>query len=187
MKSKASSIQYRYNSPRCGICGKEYARVVNRRSKLAEDGICPDCSYWRHLADKGLTDGMYCVKGVLYRSAEAGISILPDNPAFIYIPYSRTAVRIGSLTRIGAVPEQWKGVFSDNGVFIDGKTYRMISARQQRGECDRIGCYDRYHCLWYTPELHEADGPWNIIPAKHKIGGEHCPAFIDKEYIDQFI
>lgn len=185
MRSMGCSIQSHFNRT-CEVCGKEFAQAVYKKVRF-KDNICPDCDYWRQLASEGFKDSMFCVRGALYKTVDNGISIMPDKYSYLYVMAKRSAIRVGSLTRIGTVPDRWRNVFFDNAVFIDHHTYSVIHARQQRGECDRIGCYDRYHCLWYTVEIHEADGPWNIIPKKHKTGGECCPAFFDRENLKPFL
>lgn len=167
--------------PPCRICGKDFVNMNARDLTVTESDICQSCSFWKRLHENRSNETLYSIDGTLYKVPEKDFLSSERHPRYIYLTKEHKAERVFSLTRVGTIPEAWKDLFPCNATFINGHQYRGIKARQLRGECDRIGCYDRYHCLFYTPELHEANGPWNTVPSKYRIGDEKCPSFFDKD------
>ena len=89
-----------------------------------------------------------------------------------------------SLISYGKIPERFKALLPNEGQFITRKLYYRL--RDNVGHnCQMKGCYDRYHCYYYHPELTEPDGPWNKIPANCQPGWEGCPLFINKAEIPE--
>lgn len=90
-----------------------------------------------------------------------------------------TVKRSNDVWHQGEIPEMFRHLFPNTAKFISCQLFRRLNNRSWF-QCQRKGCYDRYHCYWYHPELTEPDGePWNIIPDNWIIGGEMCPNFVN--------
>lgn len=98
---------------------------------------------------------------------------------FYIIKKDGTVKRTNNLIEHGSVPDAFKDIFPDTAKFIDKSLY--YKARNYTGfKCGRIGCWDRYGCIWYNKDLQEQNGPWNEVPEGWQIGGEKCKIFIPK-------
>lgn len=91
------------------------------------------------------------------------------------------AICSNNIVFYGQVPDLFLSAFPNTARFITAKAYRKIR-HHPYFKCKSKGCWDRYHCFWYDMTL-EARGPWNVIPSSHKIGGECCESFLNKNKV----
>ena len=143
--------------------------------------MCFHCAYWDRFINT--PDKYEVVGGKIYEYGDPLFLINTKSGRVrtrYIIHHDRSIKRIHFSRYIGDVPEGWD--IPDTGSIIDYKTFKRIEERNSF-QCRAIGCYDRYHCLFYDAKQMEPDGPWNVVPKSHRIGGERCQSFINKDKI----
>lgn len=176
----------------CTYCGKqEDLQLFNTVqsplvSKMREERLCFDCAYWIRWIENPEPDTIV-VSHKLYKQVEP-LRIVNLNQTrssrmkfLIDIKNRRVYGCIGLILR-GTIPSQFYNILPDKYKFITKDEYQRIY-RFDADKCLSKGCFDRYHCLWYRPDIAEPNEPWNIIPDDYIIGGEQCPSFINKNII----
>lgn len=172
---------------KCSCCGKlhnigGYVRTCELLPVIQEKDICFSCAYWLNIAnnprdDRQIIDG----KCYQFEDWEEFNSDFVSELWFVFVIDSHKMFRSNHVRYIGKVPEHFRNVLPDSAKKIDYNTYRFILSKQGY-RCMSKGCWDRYHCLWYSYD--ESGGPWNKIPTRHRIGDEKCPMFIHKKLVD---
>lgn len=159
----------------CLCCGITYdINDYQRNSKLLHivknKQVCISCAYWYGLAEHQ-PENMFIINHECFMFEKG-----KKHPG-IYVLRGLEVFRSLNVRNIGRVPDYFHDILPDNARYIDMETYRIIK-RAHGQECQSKGCWDRYHCFWYPlPEPYE---PWNVVPPKHRVGGEYCPIFINK-------
>lgn len=174
----------------CASCGKQvdlnlYKPGNRLLGLMYHNKECYDCTYWRHLSENRPKNSLV-LSGELvlvdHTETNPFASILQRKK--YYLLKSGQVGKANSLISYGKIPERFNEILSDEGQFIARKLYYRL--RDNVGHnCQMKGCYDRYHCYYYHPELTEPDGPWNKIPANYQPGWEGCPLFINKTEIPE--
>lgn len=164
----------------CLCCGMPYDIIDYQRTNallpvVKDKQVCISCAYWVDLAERQ-PDNMFVIGHECFMYEKG------SKHNAVYVLKNKTEVFYSrNIRNIGKVPEYLQHILPDNAQYIDVESYRIIN-RIQGYVCKSKGCWDRYHCFWYPlPEPYE---PWNVVPPKHKIGGECCPIFINKSKIN---
>lgn len=175
---------------RCHTCGKHVdLRVYQPKERLLGNMFrnreCYDCAYWRDLsvnrpANSYVIGNSFIIGG--YTESDPFVTILPRT-LYIWL-HSRVAARLNYITFAGDIPTRFQPIFPSEGVFIDRKLYTRLK-NHDGYVCKKKGCYDRYQCIFYIPELIEPDGAWNKLPENYQPGWEECPLFINKNSLCQ--
>lgn len=173
----------------CGICGREVDLVLydldaETPRVMRDRHLCFDCAFWSMIAENRplnsiVVDGDLVVPS--YIQYDPFAPIIKDRKVFI-LKFTGEAIKANSLVNYGTVPEQFLDRLPNEGAYVNYHVYRRALLNHGHN-CMKRGCYDRYHCFYYHPEIAEPDGPWNVIPSNHKAGWEECPLFIDKSKI----
>lgn len=172
----------------CSLCGvpvdlEDYNKKAQMTQAMKQDMVCFSCAYWSKQLNES-NDLHQIIDGKLWifnpwTSQE-------DKPAYpghrgepFYIMLNnKDVMRSNNVQLLGDVPAYFKQSNPDTAQFITGKAYKIIK-NHPFFKCQSKGCWDRYHCYWYD-ESNEINGPWNVIPQKHKIGDECCEIFLNK-------
>lgn len=170
----------------CKICGetKDNLNGYNPNSEIYQTMIrhqvCYHCAYWIYLSENHPI-GYEVIGGVLY-----------DVHPYVQIPYNKikgsmgkefyiyknngSVLRTNNLWNLGQIPIHFLGQHPDTARFITSRIFRKMI--NDNHICNARGCWDRYHCFRYNFK-NEINGPFNEVPASHKIGDEHCPSFVN--------
>ena len=144
--------------------------------------MCYTCAYWLDKVDN-MPEHHYIIDGklvVFYPWTKVKTVFDSCNTRGHYIMLNNGEVKRSNNMYISAdVPAEFRELLPDMARFVSREVYYKAK-NNPFFKCRAKGCWDRYRCYWYDMTL-EADGPWNEIPASHKIGGEGCESFIDKE------
>lgn len=170
----------------CSCCGAVVdidAYVIRHRlfKRMKESSQCFACAFWHDIAENK-KNGQEILNGHLYASKKGRNKKLYRH----ILKNDGTVTTLTDAWYYGAIPEHLQSILPDSGRLITQKAYRIIKDNPHF-QCHSKGCWDRYHCYWYNVQNMEMDGPWNVVPAEHKIGDELCESFINKEnmFIDE--
>ena len=172
----------------CKLCGKKiWMQGYNAQNHIAyimnQKGICYECAFWEELIayppqymevinrqcmrlhpvankkDKTLTLGG---KGKMRYFLRTDGSLIQSNDIWI----------------IGTVPDRFLHRLPATAIEITLKAYRQLNKSTKR--CYARACFDRYHCFRFERTLENDErGAFNVVPAKWKVGDEHCGFFIN--------
>jgi hypothetical protein len=168
----------------CKICSarenlSEY-KSCDALTYMAENHVCYKCAFWlNRIANPSrnqevIGGHLYVVNPIVKRPENVTKGYQGKE---IYIRrFDETLIKTNNLFHIGEVPPEFIEHFPNTANFLTLFTYQKL--KNYPFKCQSKGCWDRYHCVRYNLAL-EADGPFNIVPAKHKIGSEHCRSFIN--------
>lgn len=172
----------------CSCCGKvidldHYDIRKPSVKQMVQQNVCFECLFWKTYIDNPIA-GTYIVNGKLMYFVPIRGWLRKSTrlkKGIVYVRDMKTGEAVANMERqiIGTVPPTFKELLPDRYKFISLDVYERIHERQSE-YCMMKGCYDRYHCLWYNPEIAEPDGPWNEVSSKHKVGDELCESFINK-------
>ena len=174
----------------CSICGQpinihDYDLHLRLPQKMLGERLCYRCAFWKDKAEhpdpnREIINGQHyifkpMVKEKHYFQGMGG--------RFVYILKTDGTVKMSNDVWFqGEIPKHFLPLFPDTAKIISRQMYFKIKKCQKWFKCNRIGCYDRYHCYWYHQEIMEPDGKaWNKVPKNWVVGGELCPSFLNKE------
>lgn len=173
----------------CSFCGKledlEAFRLIQSPlvTKMRAERLCFECAYWKRWLDKHESDTVV-ISGRLYKIVE--LLFQPNmcqarakDLCFVIGANDNKAYACRGLALRGTIPPQFRHLLPDQYRFITREEYGRIY-HYNAEMCLSKGCFDRYHCIWYRPDIAEPDEPWNTIPANYTIGSENCPSFVNK-------
>lgn len=173
----------------CSCCNKcedlEAFRLINNAlvAKMRAERLCFNCAYWKTwLANP--ESGTIVVSGKLYKLELPFFKpnlhqVRAKDLLFVIGINDNNAFASRGLVLRGTIPAVFQDTLKDQYKFISREEYSRIY--QYNAEmCLSKGCFDRYHCMWYKPEVAEPDEPWNTIPPNYIIGSENCPSFVNK-------
>ena len=174
----------------CKCCGNpidldQYVAAMQIPQKMDRDSLCYECAFWMLKAEKPpknreIIDGWHYIINpyiITYKFFQGS----GGRTVFI-VKYDLTVKRSNDVLCQGKIPDKFLSIFPNTATFVERPIYTKV--KNNKGfRCGRIGCFDRYHCIWYDPKLKEPNGPWNKIPANWKIGGEGCELFINNNII----
>lgn len=171
-KIEERGLPHRYVCEKCGkiVYPEDYKHYTDWKDLILNRPLCFECGYWINLIE-------FPVKHRQIINHQY-FSLPPEVEKGEDIHYVLTLegdlLESSKLFNYGSIPERFWSELPDTASFVSYARARTIKARQGY-ECDRMGCWDRTHCLWYQGQM-----DWNEIPPKHKPGAENCPMFIDK-------
>lgn len=165
----------------CKHCGAiintgDYYNGIQAVREAKEQQLCEKCKFWFDIYTKYKQD--------------PNLEII-DNHAYLFLPNKKSTstrkyrfamkqnhsvVKSNNILELGYVPEPFREILPNTAIFISYTTYRKLN--YANFSCERIGCWDRYHCLHYN--ISKEKKPWNQIPSNHKPGDEKCESFINK-------
>lgn len=170
----------------CLCCGKpynikDYVKTCELLPLMQKNQLCFSCAFWTNLAENP-KDNQQIIDGKCYQFEEWDRfnSTYVEPTRYVLIVSKRIAIKSNHMKYVGKVPDFFEKKLPNTAKLIDKSTYHAIQ-KNQGYNCQAKGCWDRYHCLWYN--MPEPDGPWNKVPARHRIGDEFCPIFIQKSKI----
>ena len=176
----------RFNCKQCGapVDLRDYRRRQIMLQKMYDRQTCYDCTYWNEKIEspepnRQIIDGEYILFEPWVKLKEIDILLGREPKSYYAQCNDGTVIRSNNIVRLGMVPEKFRKFLPDTARFITKNAYYRIDAHPYF-VCKSKGCWDRYHCFWYDMSL-EKDGPWNVIPEDHVMGGECCESFLDKD------
>ena len=172
----------------CSFCGHpididNYDLNLHLPQKMLAERLCYQCAFWKDKAEhpdpnREIINGHHYI---FHPYKETKSYFQGMNGRTICIMKTDGTVKCSNdVWHQGEIPERFRCLLPDTAKIIAWHLYRRLSSRTWL-KCQRKGCYDRYHCFWYHPELTEPDGPWNIIPDNWVVGGEMCPNYVNKD------
>lgn len=172
-----------YDCKKCGRhCDLEFFDHTAPMTKyMRQKGLCFHCAFWDKFENE--PEKYEVVGGNIYEHGSPLFMINTKSGKVrlrYFIGFDRKLKKLHFSRFIGKVPEGMD--IPDTGVFIAMSTFKRIENKENY-QCRAIGCYDRYHCLYYDAAKMEPDDPWNKVPERHKVGSERCPTFINKQRI----
>lgn len=169
----------------CHLCGKtvildDFDASSKYYKIMQEQHVCFSCAFW---IDKIATPPSdFIIAGGHYFIIHPCVK-RPDNKLmgfhgaeFYFRKFDGTLVKSNNVWHHGEIPQHFRKDLPDTAYFLSLITYQRL--KNDTHLCLAKGCWDRYHCLRYDTSC-EKDGPFNIVPASHKIGNEKCPSFIN--------
>lgn len=187
IRAKESTI--RRASLVCSICGQpininDFDLHQHLPKMMLAEHLCYQCAFWIDKArnpdpNREIIEGNHYI---FKPFKEEKTYFMGMRGHKLYIMKTDGTVKCSNdVWHQGEIPERFRSIFPDTAKFIPWNLYCRLSSRQWF-KCQRKGCYDRYHCYWYHPELTEPNGEaWNQIPNDWKIGGELCPNFVNRD------
>lgn len=167
-----------YGSPEriiCKVCGKiielpYYREDPEWLGEMAERSLCYECLYWTDIIEHPDPHG-YVINHQYFTfpPAKAG-----DDDIRHILAFDGHQFNSSRIYNHGIIPERFWPELPNNAHFISKKLARVINENIGHN-CQKKGCWDRTHCLWYHGPM-----DWNEIPKKHKEGGEGCPIYINR-------
>lgn len=173
----------------CSCCGKtidldHYDIRKPFVKRMVDENVCFECRFWKDYIESPTPDTCI-VSGKLMNFTPIHGWLRKNSRYRTGMMYARdmqTGEAVANLERrvIGTVPTHFTQHLPDQYRWISVDTYERILERQSEW-CMMKGCFDRYNCLWYNPEIAEPHGPWNEVSTKHEPGMELCESFINKQ------
>lgn len=182
---KEANTPFAYICTRCGKSEdlRNYRVFIDDLQKMMHNQICYDCAYWERISQNPPANYIVCDGELMVVSFDQTSPFKVLLHAYKYIvTFDGKPMRVNSITSYGRIPEYLKDKFPTNATFINKHQYSQFKDAEGH-VCMKRGCYDRYHCFCYHPEIAEPDGPWNKIPEGYQPGWECCPLFINKHEI----
>lgn len=173
----------------CSFCGKledlEAFRLTQSSlvSRMRAERLCFDCAYWKTWLENPEPDTV-AISGRLYKMAQPFFfpnmqQARAKDLLFVIDATANKVYACRDLILRGSIPVQFRSLLPDQYKFITKDEYSRVY-RYNAEMCLSKGCFDRYHCIWYRPEIAEPDEAWNTIPENYIIGSENCPSFVNK-------
>lgn len=174
---------------RCIFCNSEYNVILGT---IKVDGIyttpardlyaCPNCARWVAIIKLSkVTHNLIRLGNKCWISSrDHKIS----KHSIYYISEEGTPGKFKSKEFLGVMPEVLFDKLKSSGVRVSRAVYETAMKSQMKaGGCKSVGCWDRYHCIWYNSSKEER--PYNDIPDDAYPGIEGCPAFINNNIIKE--
>lgn len=169
----------------CACCGKDvdidlYPPSTPLLKHMCQEKLCYECAYWQTLQVP--EDHLVINNTVLTATftLEDPFAAIIKRRKYILSNTGKT-ILANSVMVYGEVPEQLRHLYPNNATYISRKLF-YIAKNNEGFQCRKYGCLDRYHCLYFNPDIENKNGgPWNKIPANYKPGWENCPSFINKQ------
>lgn len=173
----------------CLCCGKredlEAFRLIRNHlvGLMRAERLCFDCAYWKTWLSNPEPETV-AISGKLYKIAEPIFrpnlqQARSKELSFLIDATKNEVFACRGLTLRGVIPAQFSQKIPDRYKFITKEEYKRVY-HYQADMCISKGCFDRYHCIWYRPDIAEPTEPWNTIPQNYLIGSEDCPSFVNK-------
>lgn len=172
----------------CDKCGRKVAADwadddVGLHKRMLELSYCDTCAYWHDILNNK-PDNYEIIGGVCYRvlpyvpkrKSQIGAIFGSNRKRFWLLKSDGTIYKSNDMWVVGKIPKQFW--FEDTAWIITPKTHKKLAERPVCRKCNSIGCYDRYHCLYYDWSS-EIDGGFNAIPRDHIVGSDGCKNFIN--------
>lgn len=158
----------------CEKCGaivhpEDYREGTLWKNRMTTQSVCFECAYWLDLIEHPVAH--FQIINHQYFSLPPEVD--EGEPIHHILTHSGHLFDSTRLFNYGRIPERFWQELPNTANFLSHSRYRTIKANQEF-ECDRKGCWDRKHCLWYKGPI-----DWNEIPESHKVGAEQCPMFIN--------
>jgi hypothetical protein len=148
---------------------------------MNNEQLCFSCAFWKNKIDNP-TPNRQIINGehwIFEPWSDKPLLFAGHGGRAFYIMLNDGSVlRSNNVWYQGEIPQRFRDSLPDTAKFITRTAYYKMK-NQPCFQCRAKGCWDRYHCHWYDMSL-EANGPWNEVPASHKIGDECCESFLDK-------
>lgn len=153
---------------------------------MREERLCFECAYWINYIANPDPNAIIASHKVIkqiepFRYVNMTQARKKDMQFVIDLKTKQIYGCSGLIVR-AEIPQAFWDKMPDQYKLISKDTYSRFY-KFQAANCRAKGCYDRYHCWWYHPELVEGDTPWNKIPDNYVVGSELCPSFINKSQI----
>lgn len=180
MRKRKVPLVLKYKCSKCGAIVNldKYNPAHPTVSRMIKEGLCYHCAYWNRFLERKKRN-LEIVGGKIYLFDKKYVFGNRKFNETRYIIHTQGDVKkLRKSFYIENTPIGYN--IPDTGTFISQRAFRTMSNRNEK-YCRAIGCYDRYHCMLYHPEITETNGPWNAIPKNYKVGGERCPSFLDKD------
>lgn len=170
----------------CSICGApinidefDIRAIITKMMK--KEHICFSCAFWSDKI-KHPVPGREIINGCHYVFHEWLKRPIPFQGScgqkYYILKNDGSVKRSNNVWFQGEIPDRFKHQLPNTARLITSKAYYTIKSIGCF-KCKRKGCWDRYHCYFYD-ENEEKNGPWNQVPKSHKIGGENCESFLNK-------
>lgn len=177
---------------RCKCCGNlilfqgydENSRICHIMERKM---VCHDCAYWLDLIkhpqkDMEILDHeCLIIHPHIADKKDKAIILGGKGKKRWFIKPGGTLIASNDIWIIGTVPERFQNSLPPTVYEITLKAYNQLKRNPRC--CISRACMDRYHCFRFDKSLEEENGPFNIVPEKWKVGGEHCGFRIDPKEI----
>lgn len=156
---------------------------------MREQNLCYDCAFWHSFFEKRKykKKDYEIVNGIVYlvNNVDPGEGICYDmHCSYLLYPDNKVGYYNDTI-KIGSLSPSYRRKYRNTAKFITKRLYKRLNTLPDF-HCKAKGCYDRYNCMFYHPEEHEANGPFNKIPEAWVVGNEKCPHFANRnEIIDK--
>lgn len=178
----------------CSMCGKkilllDYSQNNKLTPIMKQKQICFDCAYWTDILKSPperfevIGNKCYQIHPVYSNPKDKTIILGGGGEMHYYIRPDSTLFSSNDVWYIGKIPDHLANQFEPTAIEISNRLYRLLIRNNKM--CRSRSCFDRYRCLRFNTSLEEADGPFNVIPKKWKIGDEHCGYFIDRNNLTE--
>lgn len=170
----------------CSICGgpmdiEEYDTRAILTKKMQAKHLCFACAFWKDKIDNPVP-GREIINGCHYVFHEWLRQPIPFQGSgghrYYILRNDGSVMRSNNVWFQGHIPERFRPQLPDTAKLITKRAYYAIKGLECF-KCQRKGCWDRYHCYFYDRSIEAENGPWNEIPANHKIGDELCESFLN--------
>lgn len=144
--------------------------------------LCFTCAFWIDKIQHPLP-GYEIIDGNLYKfNGWDNTREIPDEmrtDSYYIVHNDSTTRRSNRVQYLGHVPDRFRDRLPDTGRFVTVRAYYRLKDFPFF-QCEKKGCWDRYHCHFFNVEEMEKNGAWNEVPSNYKIGSEGCEVFLDK-------
>lgn len=177
--ARARSRSGIFSCKRCGalVDCTEYNPMSSITKEMESKHLCFHCAYWQGKVNNP-NPNQYIINSKCYLFHPYTKS---QDKTFYVMRNDGTVARSSNICFQGNVPEDFRSELPDTAKFITKQAYTKIQMHPYF-RCTSKGCWDRYHCFWYDASI-ETNGPWNVIPPSHRIGGEYCESFLNKNNV----
>lgn len=177
--ARARSRSGTFSCKRCGtlVDCMEYNPMSSTTKEMENKRLCFHCAFWQGKADNP-SPNQHIVNGKCYLFHP---HVKGRGETLYAIRNDGTVACSSNVCFQGDIPEDFRPELPDTSKFITERAYKKIQMHPHF-HCKSKGCWDRYHCFWYDISI-ETNGPWNTIPPNHKIGGEYCESFLNKNNV----
>ena len=157
-------MSYKYICKKCGniVHPEDYKDGTDWKNRMLELSVCFECAYWINLIENPVPEShvinhqYFSLPPIVVEGEQIHHILTVDGHLF----------DSSKLFNYGRVPERFWAELPNTANFLTHARYRTIKANEHF-DCDRKGCWDRKHCLWFKGPL-----DWNEIHSTHKIGSE---------------
>lgn len=189
----------RFEMLECSMCGRKYSTFAfddsSRLFRIMQNrNVCYKCAFWQDIIDNR-PEHLEIVRGIAYRFLPYQYERLPNyilgNGGRVMYILGRDGIakKSNDVWEIGEVPQHFREKLPNTAYLVDKNIYTR-SQRRVSLSCNKVGCFDRYHCYFYDYKQEYETGPYNKVPKDWTVGGEKCPTFINickiPDYEDYF-